>query len=437
MSTARFSNFRSPNDGAMPHFPDGLSAERIVANQIIGNAAFAWDSATSTPAAAPGYASSAAVVSAVHRQMRRCVMAPDGSIVGYLHSTDSRLWEDGSDATSAIAGAGGSLYQVMVEIPLCYYKVERIGTITIWSISDAPQTGYAIHPAFIRGDSVVPYRYYGAYDAAVYDVSAAEYIGGLNADDNTDATPTGLDRVDITASTGDKLVSVSGQYPMVGLTRGEFRQLAANLGSGWHQVDFWLVSLVQLLAVIEIQSFNTQQLLGMGNTQSSYPSSSDSQSDSPHSVAGKSDQSGNQSNYVDTAWMSYRGIENWFGNCWQFVDGLNYDGDNQIPYVASDSSAFVDGDVSSNSSYTSLGVTLPTSNGYVKDLQGVANVFLPLSVGGSSSTYITDYFWRNAGWRVAVFGGDASHSSLAGGLCWHLSYDSVVRYRGIGARLAR
>lgn len=432
MSTARFSTFRSPTDGIMPNFPDGLSADVIVANRIVSSASFAWDSSTSTPAAAPGYASSASVISSVHQQMRRCVMAPDGSIVGFLHPADSTKWEDGSDASSVIAGGGASLYQVMVQIPLCYYKVERIGTITIWSISDSPQAGFSIHPAFIRGDDVVEYRYIGAYDAALYDVSGTTYLDGLNSDNNTgNSTAPNVDPA------ADKLVSVSGRYPMVGLTRPQFRQLAGNLGSGWHLQDFWLTSLTQLLAVIEIQTFNTQAILGMGNTQTTYAAASESQSDSGHSVAGKSNAAGNYSAYLnstarDTAWMSYRGIENWYGNCWNFVDGINTNG--TTPYATSDSSAFAD---DTETGYTNLGFSLPGSNDYVKNVHGSNGIFLPNEVGGSSSTYITDYFWRNVGWRVALFGGKASDSSSAGGLRWSLSDGSVTRYRSVGTRLAR
>ena len=83
--------------------------------------------------------------------------------------------------------------------------------------------------------------YVGAYQASVYSVSGATHIDGLNLDDNDS-------RVD-TAT--DTLASVSGKYPMVGLTRDQFRTLASNKGEGWSQLAFWQLQAVKLLFFVE------------------------------------------------------------------------------------------------------------------------------------------------------------------------------------------
>ena len=134
----------------------------------------------------------------------------------------------------------------------------------------------------------VNYRYYGAYDACLYDVSASQYISGLNLDNATSL-------IDLIA---DKLASVSGVYPMVGLTRAECRTLAARRGVGWRQVDFWLVSAIQMLYLLEFRNFNSQQFLGAGNTNGGYLASSSNQTDSPHTIAGASNLLGNNSTNI-------------------------------------------------------------------------------------------------------------------------------------------
>ena len=87
--------------------------------------------------------------------------------------------------------------------------------------------------------------------------------------------------------------------------------------------------------------------------------------------------------------------------------------------------------------YTSLGVTLADSNGYSKTLAQIARGFLPTSIGGSSSTYITDYYEQNTGWRVAELSGSAFSNTKAGIACWTLTISSGDTYRNVGGRLSR
>jgi len=61
---------------------------------------------------------------------------------------------------------------------------------------------------------------------------------------------------------------------------------------------------------------------------------------------------------------------------------------------------------------------------------------LPASVGAGSTTKITDYYYQDAGWRVAQFGGHASIGAYAGGFYWALYYASAFLYAYVGGRLA-
>jgi hypothetical protein len=221
---------------------------------------------------------------------------------------------------------------------------------------------------------------------------------------------------------------------MVGLTRAEFRTLAEN--AGYQLEDFWQRQLVTLLYLTEYGNWNSQSMVGEGNANGTYLESSAIQSDSPHTIAGTSNSLGNQSGHINSAdgtpFVSYRGIENPWGNCYTWLDGFNIY-DRQI-YVNKDETTFVD-DTATN--YTVLGAALPSTNGYIKQIQKLDNIVIPLTTGGTSGVFVTDSLYTSAGWRVASAGGSAS-SVLSAGLAYlHLLSSSATRYRRYGARLSK
>src|SRR3990167_7724135 len=107
-------------------------------------------------------------------KMRRCILNDSGQVVYYLAPGNSALKEDGE--ASILTGADG---QVMVEIPAFWIKYLYLGTTHRWDISDRPLNGFSLHPAFVKNGVAVPYRYVGAYEAVLYDVSASIYANGL------------------------------------------------------------------------------------------------------------------------------------------------------------------------------------------------------------------------------------------------------------------
>ena len=379
-----------------------------------------WDSSTDT------YETAYSGETEIHRGMKRCLLLDNGTVNYYLDPNNSNRKITGE--ASVLTGADG---MVMVEIPKFYIKKVKVSNKNYWYISSIPLSGYVVHPAFIKNGVEVNYRYYGAYDACVYDASGSTYISGLNLDDASAL-------IDLNA---DKLASVSGVYPMVGLTRASFRTLAAKRGAGWRQIDPYLVSAVQMLYLTEYRNFNSQQFLGAGNTNGSYPASSSNQADSPHTIAGASNALGTNSTNIysgagtnakpGTSFMNYRGIENFFGNCWNWVDGFNVN--NNVPYFNNTDTQFAD-DTATN--YTQITDTLSNSSGYVTNLKDLNGIFLPSAVGGSTSTYLTDYYWQATGWRAPLFGGSASDGATAGAFCWACNLASSLVARGVGARLA-
>jgi hypothetical protein len=349
----------------------------------------------------------------IHARMQRCVINDGGVLQYYLDPTDSTKKADGS--ASVLTGADG---QVMVEIPAFYYVHNYTGTTHTWKISLSQQTGFVLHPAFTKNGVSVTHRYIGAYEGSMWDASASAMVASGDITANMYAA-------------GDKLCSLSGQYPKTNETRAEFRGMAASRGTGWRQQDFDLISAIQLLYIIEYANFNSQTMIGMGRTEliGSWTA------DSYIGQCGKSNSKGNGTFSVggDTndSYMTYRGIENFFGNVWKFVDGININ--DHVPYVSNTDSQFAD-DTATN--YTSLSVTLGASDGYQATLSNISRGFLPATVGGSSSTKVPDYYNQAAGWRVAFLGGVANISANAGAFYLRALNASSYIFVNVGGRLA-
>ena len=389
-----------------------------------------WDENTSTPSAVErtGSLKGVAVASKpddslmpIQVAMRRCILDDAGNVEYYLDPNDSTKKQDGGD--SVLDGTDG---QVMVEIPKFYYKYGYSGTVHTWDISLYPLEGFSLHPAFNSNDAVVDYRYIGAYEGSMWDATTSEMVPAVNIVDNMYAS-------------GDKLCSVtaSGIFPKTNETRAEFRAMAAERGTGWRQQDYDLSSAIQLLYVVEYASFYSQSVIGMGRTELTGGTWT---ADSYIGECGKSNSDGNFTNSVggntNDAYMTYRGIENFFGNVWKWVDGFNIN--DNIPYVCNNDTDFAD-DTATN--YTQLedtggsGITLVASDGYQKTLEQTKRGFLPASVGGDSSTYITDYYYQDSGWRVAILGGPAVSGGTAGFFYWYLNISSSFDNTNIGGRV--
>jgi hypothetical protein len=487
-------------------------------NDLIPRAAFSWDNtATTTPAAKPQVTPTAEMLASVHGRMKGCLLLDNGAVNYYLNPTDWTQKEDGS--ASNLTGADG---MVMVEIPRFYVRNSSSGNLWKPEISATPLAGYEIHPAFIKDGIEVPFRYISAYDACVQktqaitgatqadpvvitannhglqtgDTCTITDVGGMvEINDRTftvtrvDANTFSLDGedgtghtaytsggsfaaaigggnltdatalIDLTATTGSKLASISGVYPMVGLQRAEFRTLAANRGAGWRQLDFALWSAVGLLLAVEAQTLDSQGVYGAGNTAVSggYPASNADQAQSPHSKAGKGNSIGNASTDTtsgassgtrDTAFCKYRGIENFWGNCNNWADGINLysegntAGNKVFAYWSNNGANFADVTNLAAADAIPAGFALFGEIANTLNTDRFATVFDPLVVWAlrptnfstTSSHGTTDRFRTNSGWRVLLVGGDADRGGTAGAFAF--SGSGVSGVRNLGGRLA-
>lgn len=329
----------------------------------------------------------------IQSRMRRCLLNDAGVVTAYLDHNNSNYLESGNPAT--LTGAAG---QVMVEIPKFWTKYTYVGTVHTWLIASTQLPGFSVHPDFIKNGVEVAYRYIGAYDANIVS---------------------------------SKLQSVSGAYPTISQTRAQFRAAAAARGTGWRQMTYTQWSAVLLLALVEFKTFNFRDTTRMtaGRTALSGGSWTNG---SYLALSGLSNALGNKTGGVSlggtagllTDFMSYRGVENFFGHIWQFLDGFTVDmtaNDTTTPiplWITNNSAYFAD---TGSTGMTSLG-SMPnlgaTNEGYVAAL--MANLvcgFLGSSVGATSSTkfraYLLQYSSAGSGWRSPFFGGGSGDGARA------------------------
>ena len=352
--------------------------------------------------------------------MKRCNLTDGGTVNNFYGETGYA--EDGSNG------------QVMVRIPKFYYRSvhytnDNDKEIYRWWISEEYQEGFEVHPAFVKGDEVLDYIYIGAYEATVYDDSAASYVGdGITYDyDN-----------DIMASVAD-LQPISGDNDHLDIL--EARQLAENRGIGWTQQSFNAISAVQLLYSIEYADFNIQNTISEGITNLDSGSNNHSQN------TGHTNSLGNDSGEVvigtlengatgdtETYAMSYRGIENLFGNIWNFVDGIFIKDDGY--YIENDPSNWN----SDGTGYNHISTSPINSDGYIDNIEYLNDMnysFLGKSTDGGSSTELSDYQWSHDSGEVNIarVGGRWSHGLGAGCFCWRLDGVASASHRSLGARL--
>lgn len=360
---------------------------------------------------------------------KRCNVADDGTVTAYYGD---------SGYTTTGKNAAGTPVQVMVEQPKFYYKVvpmvleKGVKGMKIrkarYYVSDTLKPGFKVHPAFVENGNVNPYIYLAAFEGSLFDSSANAYI---------------LDNAQVADFAADKLSSIAGTKPAGGdtqnLTRANTRLLARKRGSGWEQAYAATASASQLLMLIEYASFNMQTAIGRGNTDQGSSAANIQYTGATVSLGNAS---GAVTNANGIQIISYRGEENFWGNIWTWVDGMNEE--NPDPFESGQAGTlhvadhgFADN--SKASPYKNTGIHPIQGSGYVSAF-GYSEefdwLFIAVEYSGSDALPVGDYAWNNnPGWRVALLGGCCGNGSRAGAFCWSL-YDAASNRRwSIGGRL--
>lgn len=377
---------------------------------------------------------------------KRCNVADDGSIVAWYGDADYK--ED------------GSMGQVMVYQPKFYYLVCPVEYDPIdtgigyhlrkanYYVSEKPRAGFRLHPAFYDASgNEIDYFLTSAYEGSIYDASASAYL---------------LNDEQVMNTGEDKFSSIAGARPASGssqnLTRPNIEAMAQNRGTNWHGDLIKQVSAEQMLMIIEMGMMNLQTAIAQGVVSLPWTTGSDTTS-SYAAATGSTASLGNGTGRAEKTTtyeggvakeytvdgktsVCWRGKENFWGNIWKFVYGINIWGNGKMgggqPYICSDFS-FAESKNSGN--YEPAGFTVTNANGYISAM-GYSTacdwLFIASECLGNSSLPVGDYTYITVnlnGYRIARLGGAWSSWAGAGGFCWDLYYGVGFRNRYVGGRL--
>lgn len=377
---------------------------------------------------------------------KRCNVADDGSIVAWYGDADYK--ED------------GSMGQVMVYQPKFYYLVCPVEYDPIdtgigyhlrkanYYVSEKPRAGFRLHPAFYDASgNEIDYFLTSAYEGSIYDASASAYL---------------LNDEQVMNTGEDKFSSIAGARPASGssqnLTRPNIEAMAQNRGTNWHGDLIKQVSSEQMLMLIEMGMMNLQTAIAQGIVSLPWTTGSDTTS-SYAAATGSTASLGNGTGRAEKTTtyeggvakeytvdgktsVCWRGKENFWGNIWKFVYGINIWGNGKMgggqPYICSDFS-FAESKNSGN--YEPAGFTVTNANGYISAMGYSTTcdwLFIASECLGNSSLPVGDYTYITVnlnGYRIAPLGGSWDYGGGAGGFCWYLIHGVGYRYRNIGGRL--
>lgn len=297
----------------------------------------------------------------------------NGAVVGYLNPNDFTKFVDETTADITTGDAG----DVMIEFPRRGLKIETVGTDLFVKMTDNPNDVNFEYNAHQRGVADKDYFYLGAYKG-FKDASS-------------------------------KLRSLSGKTPTVTQTIATFRTQAQANGAGYEQSGFYQLVFRQCMYLLKYKNLNSQTALGRGYVDGN----------SAAIVTGGTNPKG--MDFGETTGklqMKLFGIEDFWGNVYEFIDGLVTNVSRQI--------------LTANSSFNNTG------SGYVNNGQGAttniisymskpqANTktgFVAREVSGSATTYFCDIASLYAS-CIAYYGGDWSNASSAGAFTLNINIDN-------------
>ena len=131
--------------------------------------------------------------------------------------------------------------------------------------------------------------------------------------------------------------------------------------------------------------------------------------------------------------ISYRGVEDVFGNVYENVDGTLIN--NHQAYTCEDPSKFAN---SITSDYKAVGYTNLDSNAWVSEMgydEDNKFVEFPIKGGAGSSTGYCDHYYQEVGLRAPRGGGNFNNGTLAGLFFWVLYNAPAASLVTSGARL--
>lgn len=321
-----------------------------------------------------------------------CVIGPEDAVPKYyLRKNNMTLKEDGTNAN--LTGTDGD---VMIEIKRLYGKVVNQGSKVKMIL-----TNYREDDGFFCfndiGSESRDVMYRGAYEASV--LAAAPTV----------------------------MRSVSGQPPVVSQTKATMRGYARNRGTDYHQNNIYMLFLYQWMYLLLYRNRNSQSRLGQGRTLATNTSAVNTGTLNTKPFCW-GDQGGVNG-------VKFLGVENFYGNVWEFVDGVVL---NALTWKLTKDPAKYDDVGTTYEISVPSGLTANNTNKYITQIAATNDLcFLPRNSGGSASTFFCDNMWVAAGVQIVFFGAAWNDAARAGAFCWHLAGIASLSDVSLGSRLCR
>ena len=305
----------------------------------------------------------------------------DGKEVGKLNPNNFAQFEDGSSADITSGNAG----DVMIAFPKLGYKITSNDTTLTVSMTEKENAEGFCYLAHTRGTTVKDKFYLGAYMGYTLD---------------------------------SKLRSLSGKTPVNSSKISEYRTSAQANGLGYDLSAYYQLVFRQCMYILKYKNLDSQTAVGQGYTSSN---------NSSINITGDTNNKGmDYGETTGTLQMKLFGIEDFWGNCSELIDGIKSDSSRNI-LIATD-------EFGDSNSYINKGNSGFSSNtdGYMKQVQGNSEMgFITKENGASSSTYFCDNsaIYNS---RYGCFGGSLTNGSKSGVFNFRISEMFTVY---IGTRL--
>lgn len=427
----------------------------------------------------------------IWKKMGRCTLDASGNVMTGLNSRG-----DGIDLTGASGNVMVRIPKHYVK------SVSPSANVYQWYMSPVPKTGYEIHPAFLqRGGNTVSEMFVGAYTAGIeYDGATLKlnsqtgvqpvtgdtnciFTVAFDAGDNepavgdelTNGTLDGFYVVSWTVSggswagndaagtlllrkpgvttcgwandetitnvtKGNTLATVNGAPGGLSVTIGNSRTWAGNIGTGWGIENFWTMSAVQLLYYVEYADPDSQTTVGKGiiNKASGTGYNGELNGDDTIDANMEANGTGTGTGTNGLTPIAYRGIENLWGNVWQFIDGYNAV-DAEYRLIKRDGTGTF-ADTLAEGSYDVSVADPITTDGYISNIlyEDVTKyAFLASVTDGLSTSYLHDsWYAHDAGETNILLAGGDWDDGVRAGVGYRISmYISSNSGQNIGARL--
>lgn len=337
-------------------------------------------------------------------KIRRCVIedvtsatTEEGTIpmanIKFLNDANGTLYASGTSAPITVK-------DVMVFFPEYWYLgIQDTSNTNKWEyrFSNVEQDGYNYSPAFLLG---------------VYKASSVTGDGS-GSYGNSGTT---------------QIYSVSGGYRVTGVSNTNFKAKAAARGDGFQIIDYEMHKTIANLFYLKYKNTNAQAICGAGphvysgRTNGSTDALGMTDTTSDASSAGPINNSNTGATFVN-----FLGLEGAWGYVYENVEGLEIE--DRLWNISIPSKYKKDGGGKRS-------VQAGTSDGWITKLAaGEKMDVVPTNVGGSDSTYFSDYYWQNSGSRVFFRSCDSAFS-YGGVACAGASHGASSSNSYVGARLA-